>query len=262
MLRWGVNTFGDRICLTASMTDAVLLHLTHRVQLAVEVVFVDTGYHFDETWDTVGEVIKRYRPSLRIVSSSLPRDDRWRTDPDACCAARKVAPLEEVLAHRDAWIAGLRRADGPTRAGTPYLGRDHRGLVKLAPLAGWSDEYIAAYIERYDVPVNPLLAKGYPSIGCWPCTRQAVDDDKRSGRWAGREQDGVRPAPAAPRAVLVSGSLAGPLYPVGLVVQGRPCLVVGGGDVAARKVAGLVACGADVTVVAPMVVAAIRGARR
>ena len=116
VLRWGVNTFGDRLCLTASMTDAVLLHLTHRVRLAVEVVFVDTGYHFDETWDTVGEVIRRYRPSLRIVSSSLPRDDRWRTDPDGCCAARKVAPLEEVLAHRDAWIAGLRRADGPSRA--------------------------------------------------------------------------------------------------------------------------------------------------
>ena len=189
VLRWGVNTFGDRICLTASMTDAVLLHLTHRVQLAVEVVFVDTGYHFDETWETVGEVIKRYRPSLRIVSSSLPRDDRWQTDPDACCAARKVAPLEEVLAQRDAWIAGLRRADGPSRAGTAYVGRDHRGLVKLAPLAGWSDEYIAAYIERYDVPVNPLLAKGYPSIGCWPCTRQvAGDEDKRSGRWSGRDK--------------------------------------------------------------------------
>jgi phosphoadenosine phosphosulfate reductase len=187
VLRWGVNTFGDRLCLTASMTDAVLLHLTHRVRLAVEVVFVDTGYHFDETWDTVGEVIRRYRPSLRIVSSSRPRDDLWRTDPDGCCAARKVAPLEEVLAHRDAWIAGLRRADGPSRAHTPYVGRDHRGLVKLAPLAGWSDEYIAAYIERYDVPVNPLLAKGYPSIGCWPCTKQVADgDDQRSGRWSGQ----------------------------------------------------------------------------
>jgi phosphoadenosine phosphosulfate reductase len=184
VVRWGVQQFGDRICLTASMTDAVLIHLTHRVQLAVEVVFVDTGYHFDETWDTVGEVIRRYRPSLRIVSSSLPRDDRWRTDTNACCAARKVAPLEEVLADRDAWIAGLRRADGPSRATTPYVSRDHRGLVKLAPLAGWSDEYIDAYIERYDVPVNPLLAKGFPSIGCWPCTKQATGDDKRSGRWA------------------------------------------------------------------------------
>jgi phosphoadenosine phosphosulfate reductase len=188
VLRWGVREFGDRMCLTASMTDAVLLHLTHRVQLAVEVVFVDTGYHFEETWDTVAEVVRRYRPALRIVSSGKPLDDRWRTDPDGCCAARKVAPLEAVLADRDAWIAGVRRADGASRAATPYVSRDHRGLVKLAPLAGWSDEYIDGYIERYDVPVNPLLAKGYPSIGCWPCTRQAVDSDPRSGRWAGLEK--------------------------------------------------------------------------
>ena len=198
VLRWGVNQFGDRLTLAASMNDAVLLHLSQRVDPGIEVVFVDTGYHFDETWETVGEVIKRYRPSLRIVSSSAPRDDLWKRDTNACCAARKVQPLEEVLSDRDAWIAGLRRVDGPSRAGTPYVSRDHRGLVKLAPLAGWSDAYVEAYIERYDVPVNPLLAKGYPSIGCWPCTKQAVDGDKRSGRWSGLDKTecGLHLAPA------------------------------------------------------------------
>jgi phosphoadenosine phosphosulfate reductase len=185
VLRWGVQQFGDRLTLAASMNDAVLLHLSQRVDPGIEVVFVDTGFHFDETWETVGAVVKKYRPALRIVSSGMPADDRWRTDPDGCCAARKVAPLEAVLAERDAWAAGLRRVESPGRAMTPYVGRDHRGLVKLAPLAGWSDADVDAYIARYDVPVNPLIDQGYPSIGCWPCTRKPVDGDPRSGRWAG-----------------------------------------------------------------------------
>ena len=185
VLHWGVQQFGDRLTLAASMNDAVLLHLSQRVDPGIEVVFVDTGYHFDETWETVGAVVKKYRPALRIVSSGMPLDDRWRTDPDGCCASRKVAPLEAVLSERDAWAAGLRRAESPTRALTPYLSRDHRGLVKLAPLAGWSDADVDAYIARYDVPVNPLITQGYPSIGCWPCTRKPVDGDPRSGRWAG-----------------------------------------------------------------------------
>ena len=91
VLRWGVQQFGDRLTLAASMNDAVLLHLSQRVDPGIEVVFVDTGYHFDETWETVGAVVKKYRPALRIVSSGMPLDDRWRTDPDGCCASRKVA---------------------------------------------------------------------------------------------------------------------------------------------------------------------------
>ena len=185
VLRWGVQQFGDRLTLAASMNDAVLLHLAQRVDPGIEVVFIDTGYHFDETWDTVHTVLRRYRPALRIVSSGLPRDDRWRTDPDGCCATRKVAPLEAVLAEREAWAAGVRRAESAGRASTPYVGRDHRGLVKLSPLAGWSDADVEAYIPRYDVPVNPLVGQGYPSIGCWPCTKRPVDSDPRSGRWAG-----------------------------------------------------------------------------
>lgn len=185
VLAWGVATFGDRLCVTTSMTDAVMVDLAQRADPTVEVVFVDTDYHFDQTWDTVHEVLRRYRPALRIVGSGLPRDDLWRTDPDACCAARKVAPLERVLAEREAWATGLRRADGPTRAATPYVARDRRGLVKLAPLAAWTDGDVQGYALRRDVPVNPLVAAGYPSVGCWPCTRRPVDGDPRSGRWAG-----------------------------------------------------------------------------
>jgi phosphoadenosine phosphosulfate reductase len=116
----------------------------------------------------------------------LPVDDLWRTDPDACCAARKVAPLERALSDKDAWMSGLRRADGPSRRATPIVARDLRGLVKVNPLANWTDDDVNAYIERFDIPVNPLVDRGYPSIGCWPCTRQADDsDDPRSGRWVG-----------------------------------------------------------------------------
>src|SRR4051794_40943087 len=93
VLHWGVQQFGDRLCLTASMTDAVLVDLAHRVDASIEIVFVDTGFHFDETWDTLADVVRKYRPALRIVSSNLPRDERWRTDPDGCCADRKVMPL-------------------------------------------------------------------------------------------------------------------------------------------------------------------------
>lgn len=185
VLAWGAETFGDGMCVTTSMTDGVLVDLVQRVDPSIEIVFVDTDEHFDETWDTVHEVLRRYRPALRIVSAGLPRDERWRTDPDACCAARKVAPLERVLAEREAWVAGVRRADGPTRASTAHVRRDRRGLVKLAPLAAWSDADVASYVLRRDVPVNVLVSQGFPSVGCRPCTARPVDGDPRSGRWAG-----------------------------------------------------------------------------
>jgi phosphoadenosine phosphosulfate reductase len=186
IVAWAVATFGRDLCLTASMTDAVLIDVATRVDPDLEIVFLDTGYHFPETLATVDEVRRRYRPRLRVLSADLPLDDRWQIDPDGCCAARKVVPLDELLAGRRAWLSGLRRADGPDRAATPVLERDRRGLVKVNPLVAWSDEDVAAYITSHDVPVNPLVARGYPSIGCWPCTRSvAPGEDARAGRWSG-----------------------------------------------------------------------------
>src|SRR5690606_28512851 len=136
------------------------------------------------TLETVERVRARYGANLRVLRrTDLPRDDLWRTDPDACCAARKVSQLERALAGKDAWMSGLRRADGPSRRATPIVARDLRGLVKVNPLATWSDDDVEVYIREHDVPVNPLLRQGYPSIGCWPCTRPADgSDDPRSGR--------------------------------------------------------------------------------
>jgi phosphoadenosine phosphosulfate reductase len=183
---WAVETFGDGVVVTTSMTDAVLIDVATRAAPGIEVVFVDTGYHFPETLATLEEVERRYDLRLNVVSAGLVPDGRWRPDPDGCCAVRKVAPLEEVLVQRRAWMTGLRRSESPSRRATPTVELDHRGLVKVNPLAAWTEGDLAAYIAAHDVPVNPLVAAGYPSIGCWPCTRPVpAGADARAGRWAG-----------------------------------------------------------------------------
>jgi phosphoadenosine phosphosulfate reductase len=185
IVRWAAATFGDRLCLTTSLTDAVLVDLVARVAPGTEVIFLDTQYHFPETLDTLDVVRQRYPVKLTVRRPDVPRDDLWRTDTDACCAVRKVAPLEAALAGKEAWLSGLRRDDSPDRADTPIVQRDKRGLVKVNPIATWTDDDVALYIQLHDVPVNPLVARGYPSIGCWPCTQAVAEGaDKRSGRWA------------------------------------------------------------------------------
>jgi phosphoadenosine phosphosulfate reductase len=182
---WAAAMFGDRLCLTTSLTDAVLVDLVARVAPGTEVIFLDTQYHFPETLDTLDVVRRRYPVKLNVRRPDVPRDDLWRTDTDACCAVRKVAQLDAALAGKEAWLSGLRRDDSPDRAGTPIVERDKRGLVKVNPIANWTDDDVALYIELHDVPVNPLVASGYPSIGCWPCTQAVAEGaDKRSGRWA------------------------------------------------------------------------------
>ena len=183
---WAAETFGDGLCLTTSLTDAVLLDLATRVAPGIEVIFLDTQYHFAETLTTLDVVRERYPVRLNVRRPDRPLDDLWRTDTDACCHARKVLPLDEALAGKTAWLSGLRRADSAERAETPIVARDQRGLVKVNPIATWSDDDLALYIQLHDVPVNPLVAQGYPSIGCWPCTRPvAPGADARAGRWAG-----------------------------------------------------------------------------
>ena len=189
IVRWAVDTFADDVVLATSMTDAVLIDVATRVDAGIEIVFVDTGYHFPETLATLEEVRRRYRLNLTVVSAGLAPDGRWRPDPDGCCAVRKVAPLDELLVERRAWMTGLRRSEGGSRRATPVVDLDHRGLVKVNPLAAWTDAEVAAYIANHDVPVNPLVAAGYPSIGCWPCTRPVRDGaDARAGRWAGTDK--------------------------------------------------------------------------
>jgi phosphoadenosine phosphosulfate reductase len=186
IVRWAVDSFGSSLCLAASMADAVLIDVATRVDPTIEVVFLDTQYHFAETLETAKRVEKRYRLELRVLTPDREPDELWRTDTAACCDARKVQPMARHLAKRSAWMSGLRRAESETRRSAPIVERDPRGLVKINPLAIWTDDQVDAYIAEHDVPVNPLLFDGYPSIGCWPCTqRVTAGEDPRSGRWAG-----------------------------------------------------------------------------
>lgn len=186
IIEWAVEAFGDRLCMTTSMADAVLLDVALGVAPNLEVVFLDTQYHFPETWDMVRTVRERYAPNLRVMRPAMVPDDRWKTDTESCCAIRKVAQLDAALVDKDAWMSGLRRADSFERRATPIVHRDRRGLVKVNPLATWTDEQIDDYIASHEVPVNDLLRQGFTSVGCWPCTRAvAPGEDRRAGRWSG-----------------------------------------------------------------------------
>lgn len=189
IVRWAVEQFGDRLCLTTSMTDAVVIDLAVRVTPRIDVVFLDTQYHFAETLDMVTTVQERYGITVRVLQPTFERDDLWRIDTELCCKRRKVDQLDAALADVDAWMSGLRRVDTPERADTPVVALDRRGLVKISPLARWTDTDVDAYVAAHDVPVNPLIAQGYPSIGCWPCTRAVAEgEDPRAGRWSGSDK--------------------------------------------------------------------------
>ncbi len=195
IIEWAVATFGERFCITSSMGDAVLAHLAARVAPGIDVVFLDTGYHFAETIgtrDAVAATLPVNLLTITPVQSVAEQDaefgsDLWRRDPDLCCALRKVAPLRQSLAGYDAWATGLRRAETHNRVIAPVIGWDAaKRKVKVSPLARWSDEQVERYVLENGVLVNPLQYDGYPSIGCAPCTRRVEPgQDARSGRWAG-----------------------------------------------------------------------------
>jgi len=187
IISWAAETFAPHLSLAASMNDAVLIDLAVRVHPAIEVVFIDTGYHFAETLDMVDTVRRHYGLNLRIMTVAAHNEELWRVDPENCCSAVKVGQLDRALAGKSAWLSGLRRSEAASRSAAPVVGLDIRGLVKVNPIATWTDEQVAAYIKANDVPVHPLMARGYTSIGCAPCTQLPTDpDDPRSGRWAGQ----------------------------------------------------------------------------
>ena len=189
IIRWAVDTFGPHICLTASMTDAVLIDLAVKVDPAIEVVFIDTGYHFPETLATVEEVRRHYGLNLRMMTVARQNEALWQADPENCCSAVKVGQLDRALAGKQAWMSGLRRQEAAARETAPIVVRDLRGLVKVNPIATWTDDDVAGYIAEHDVIVNPLTKRGYPSIGCMPCTTPVKDgEDGRAGRWRGTEK--------------------------------------------------------------------------
>ncbi|QMU75986.1 phosphoadenylyl-sulfate reductase [Streptacidiphilus sp. PB12-B1b] len=197
VMRWAAGTFGRRLAVTSSMEDAVVAHLASTALPGVDVLFLDTGYHFAETIGTRDAVAAVYpvnvitlTPRQSVAEQDAQYGPRLHDrDPDLCCALRKVEPLNRGLAGYDAWATGLRRDESPSRAGTPVVSFDpKRQKVKIAPIARWTQADVDAYVAEHGVLLNTLLSDGYASIGCAPesCTRRVLEgQDARSGRWAG-----------------------------------------------------------------------------
>jgi phosphoadenosine phosphosulfate reductase len=194
-LRWAHGTFGGDLVVASSMGDEALVHLASKAAPGVDVLFLDTGYHFAETIGTRDAVAAVYDVNMRTVLPLLTvaeqdakhGKDLFATAPDECCAMRKVEPLNRGLEPYTAWVTGMRREDAPTRSDIPVVGwDDKRSKIKLNPLAAWTQADVDDYVEEHGVMLNPLRAAGYASIGCAPCTRPVADgDDPRSGRWTG-----------------------------------------------------------------------------
>jgi phosphoadenosine phosphosulfate reductase len=203
ILRWAAQTYGAELAVVTSLQPAgiaalhMLSELRDELPAFPRVLTIDTGLLFPETYaliETVerhlGLTIDRVKPAQTVAQQNEAHGDAlWSSNPDACCNLRKVVPLAAALDGCSAWVAGLRR-DQPGRAATPILGYDkkHRKL-KLSPFANWDESTLSVYIQMNDLPVNPLHARGYASIGCVTCTQPASGGlNSRVGRWAGHQK--------------------------------------------------------------------------
>ena len=201
LIAWAAAEYRGRLAVSCSFggtTGMVLLDLALRIDPSIAVVYVDTGFLFPETHATVAAVRERYgveplafRPELSPAAQARMHGPAlWERDPDACCEVRKVRPMRAALAGFSAYLTGLRRDQASTRQETPLVQWDAKfGLVKLNPLAEWTEHDVWAYIAAHDLPYNPLHDQGYPSIGCTNCTRPvAAGEDPRAGRWSGTDK--------------------------------------------------------------------------
>lgn len=235
ILRWAAERFAPRLAFGTAFgpEGLVVLDLVARHRLDVDVFTLDTGLFFPETYELWRQLEARYsrpiravRPALGVEAQAAAHGDAlWARDPDRCCALRKVEPLREALRGHDAWISAIRRDQTKDRAAAAVVELDLRsGLAKVNPLLGWTSADVWAYLRERGVPVNPLHAAGYPSIGCRPCTSAvAPGEDPRAGRWRGREKTecGLHSRPrAAPPALAVA--VPEPPVPDASAVPGRP----------------------------------------
>ena len=198
VLGWAGDTFGDEFAITSSMADGLLAHLASTAVPGVHVVFLDTGFHFAETLGTRDWItsvlpitLVNVRPEQSVAEQDAEFGPRlFERDPDLCCSLRKVQPLAQTLSGYVAWGSGIRRDESPSRAGTRLVDWDaKREMIKVNPLAAWTQADVDAYVAEHQVPVNPLVEIGFASIGCAPCTRPvAPGEDARAGRWAGRSK--------------------------------------------------------------------------
>jgi phosphoadenosine phosphosulfate reductase len=198
ILEAAVETFGDKLALVSSFgaESAVLLHLASKMKPDIPVLFLDTGMLFGQTLDYRRLLaaklrltdVRDLRPAYQDLAVADPEAKLWQTDTDACCEVRKVIPLDKALAEFDGWVTGRKRFHGGVRLSLPVVEQaGHQ--VKFNPLANWTKEDLDAYAAEHDLPAHPLVAQGFPSIGCWPCTKPVEDgQDVRAGRWADSEK--------------------------------------------------------------------------
>jgi phosphoadenosine phosphosulfate reductase len=185
VLAWAAERFGNKLALSCSFQDAVLIDIASAVVPDIEVIFLDTGSHFPETLEYVEVVRSRYGLNL-TVTHPVTGAELWPCGSAQCCEFRKVRPLKAALSGKEAWVTGLKRVDAPTRRDAPIVSyEDNWGMVKVNPLATWTDDDIAGYVADHGLPEHPLMSQGYLSIGCAPTTRPVADgEDPRAGRWA------------------------------------------------------------------------------
>ena len=198
ILRAAVAEYGGRLALVSSFgaESAVLLHLAAQIDPSIPVLFLDTGMHFGQTLDYRKQLalklgltdVRDLRPQYQDLATQDPSANLYKTSTDACCNIRKVLPLDRALQEFDGWITGRKRFQASSRLRLAVV-EAGEGKIKFNPLANWSKAELDAYAAEHELPAHPLVAFGYPSIGCWPCTN-AVEEgqDARAGRWAGSEK--------------------------------------------------------------------------
>lgn len=201
ILKWAFQDYGEEIVYSCSFgaEGIVLIDLIHKVNKTAKIIFLDTGLHFPETYELIESVKKRY-PTLKVemIKPKVSLEEQikwygselWKHNPNLCCHMRKVVPMKEALGNAKAWISGLRREQSPLRAKTQFINKDEKfHKIKICPLIHWTWDEIMTYIRINQLPYNPLHDKGYPSIGCAPCTNRVSEmDDQRAGRWSGHNK--------------------------------------------------------------------------
>lgn len=199
IIAWAIQTFPNiTFACSFGAEDVVLVDMLQKISPRTDIFYLDTDFHFKETYETRDALVNHYELDfVRVAPVLTPEeqaqkfgDELWKTDPNACCNIRKVEPLTRILSQYDAWITGIRRDQAPTRANSKKIEYDAKfGLVKFNPIAGWTSEDVWQYIRDNQIIYNPLHDRNYPSIGCEYCTRQVMPgEDPRAGRWSGSEK--------------------------------------------------------------------------
>lgn len=205
ILRWAITTYKGKLTMATAFgaEGCCLLHMIAQIRdetgIVPDIFNLDTGYQFPQTLALRNRIQKKYGLTIRLVSAEESTNQLearfagplYKENANQCCHLRKVVPLQEAVQGFEAWITAIRREQTPERARAGIVSPDPKFdfLVKVSPLANWTKQQVWDYIRENDIPYNPLHDQGFPSIGCWPCTRAVKEgEDERSGRWAGQDK--------------------------------------------------------------------------